>query len=566
MQNQALTQLSISFPSMKPNTALGFLICGLALLPISKHSHHKMMMFFGFILVIFFTLTLLEYWLDSQFKIDEWLFKDPWSSTYPGRPSIVTTFCFIVAGLLLLLYRPWLNHPTRLDILGIVGLLCPLVGLLGYIYNPVGIFKVPVFSSMALHTSLGFILFFITLPIANRRSRINYLLFSQMPGSRQFRRLLIPTFALPLLIGLIYKSLVVGNILQVDFALALFAASFIAINLAALIYNAFRYNKLFADLNAISEDNLQKQLKLTVFLDSAAGALILFSDFGRILSVTRGASNILGWSQSELEKMTVWELIPNRFKWTVLRAIVHFRRHETPDRDNSSLWLFAKCENGDELAVLVSVTRHTFNQQWVYGALVLDAQRLIDHIQRLNRDINIDSLTHAHNRRALEQELQTLRGFGLNQGQPFAIAMIDVDHFKSINDQYGHRAGDVILQSFTRRIQNCLRHHDRLYRYGGDEFVVIAEASDYDELKAICERIRSSTTSTPISYQGLSIAITCSIGMCSVDGGGALVDACLSGADQALYHAKQQGRNRLEICSTPFVQNKLEKQANYKSS
>ncbi|MFM2479444.1 diguanylate cyclase [Celerinatantimonas sp. MCCC 1A17872] len=546
IQSITLTQLMPVFPSMKPNTAIGFFLCGCALFSIYKRFYYPVYIIGG-ILIALFSATAIEYAFTINLHIDQLLFTDKWSNQYPGRPSIATSVSFIFAGLFTVLYPRWQKRAVYLDIVCVIGLASPTIALLGYIYNPLGLFKVPVFSSMAFHTCIAFIMFFIAAPVLNQRSHINALLFVDAPGSRLFKRLILPIFAMPLLLGLIYKTLVVNKLLEPDFALALFAASFIIVSLAALIHNSVRYNALFAEFNAISTDNLHKQLKLSVILDSSSGALILFSEKGVILSVNRGATNILGWTQEEMEQMSVWEIVPFRYRITILRAVANFRRQSNETRESLSLWLFAKCKNAEELAVLVSVTQNTYRNQLIYGALVLDAQRLIDHIQRLNRDINLDQLTQAHNRRALEHEMQTLRENLTDAQLKLAIAIIDIDHFKAINDQYGHRAGDLALQTFARRIINCLRVHDRLYRFGGDEFVVIAEVANELELRAIFERVRVAIAATPVSYENMHFNLTCSIGVCSMATGEGNIDRCFSNADQALYQSKQRGRNRLEI-------------------
>lgn len=542
----ALTQLIPVFPSMKPNTAIGFFLCGCALYCIYKRLYYFSFFIGGFLLALF-SATIFQYAFSVDLHIDQLLFIDKWSTQFHGRPSIATSISFIFIGLFTLLYPYFREKPLYLDIICVLGLGAPTIALLGYIYNPLGLFRVPVFSSMAFHTCTGLIMFFIATPILNPKSHINALLFVDTPGSGLFRRLILPIFAVPLLLGLIYKTLVTNKMLEPDFALSLFAASFIIVSLAALTYNAIRYNSLFAEFNALSTDNIHKQLKLSVILDSSSGALILISEKGEILSVNRGASNILGWTPEEMEKMSVWEIIPFRYRTTILRAVVNFRRQTNENRESLSLWLFAKCKNAEELAVLVSVTQNTYSNQLIYGALIMDAQRLIDHIQRLNRDINLDPLTQAHNRRALEHELQTMRENTTVAQQQLAIAIIDVDHFKAINDKYGHQAGDLALQTFSRRIMNCLRVHDRLYRFGGDEFVVIAEVANELELKAIFERVRVAIAATPVSYENLYFNLSCSIGVCSMAACEGNVDRCFSNADQALYKSKQNGRNRLRI-------------------
>lgn len=543
-----LTRISPFFPTMKPNTAFGFLASAVGLICLLLN-YKKLTQIIGVILCISFILTLLEYVFSINLSIDQAFITDTVTTIHPGRPSVATATSFTLLGLYFTLHSLIEKQAVILDGLNIIALFFPLLALIGYLTNPKGLFQVPIFSTMALHTVAGFLLLYLTLPFAYAQSYIHHSLFGHSPGSKLFKRLLIPIFAMPLAIGFIYNHLVVRHVLEANVALALCAATFMIACLAALIRAAFNHNRLFAHFNALSEDHLQQQIEMSVILDSAAGALIIFSEQGHVITVNSGVSNILGWDKQDLQSMDVWQLVIPKYRRTVLTAIARFHRQDKQDRESQSLWLFARCKDNNELAVLVSVTKHQLKNQAVYGVLVLDAQRLIDHIQRLNHDVNVDPLTHIQNRRALENELQKLKESGETSDLNYAIAILDIDHFKEINDKYGHHAGDVAIQTFTLRVRNCLRYHDQIYRFGGDEFVIIAKAKSELELHAIFERVRATIAAAPVSYKRHHFQLSCSIGICAAVGGGAQVDQCFTLADQALYRAKQNGRNQLQLCN-----------------
>lgn len=151
-----------------------------------------------------------------------------------------------------------------------------------------------------------------------------------------------------------------------------------------------------------------------------------------------------------------------------------------------------------------------------------------------------DSLTHALVRRALleicELELERCR----RHQRSMALLMLDIDHFKRINDQYGHQAGDRVLVDFTHRLARVLRRGDQLGRFGGEEFVVMLPETGQEAALQVAERIRQAVAE---SGEGLP-AITVSIGgTCRLEGDQG-TDALLGRADQALYRAKAEGRNR----------------------
>jgi len=156
-----------------------------------------------------------------------------------------------------------------------------------------------------------------------------------------------------------------------------------------------------------------------------------------------------------------------------------------------------------------------------------------------------DSLTGVLTRRAVfelgENELAGCQRRGL----PFSVLMLDLDHFKEINDTYGHDIGDRVLQDFTERARNILRSPFAMGRYGGEEFVVILPGTDSDDAAAVAERIRSTLNANSSRPEIPKYCV--SIGVASAfRGSRESLIALIKSADQGLYQAKQRGRNRVE--------------------
>jgi diguanylate cyclase (GGDEF)-like protein len=127
--------------------------------------------------------------------------------------------------------------------------------------------------------------------------------------------------------------------------------------------------------------------------------------------------------------------------------------------------------------------------------------------------------------------------------------MLDIDHFKRFNDDFGHRVGDVTLQKVASLLNNCIRNGDRIYRYGGEEFVVVFMDASLPEAESLAERLRSATESMPFS--GLSMEpvgpVTVSIGLAARPVHGNDIQALIDLADKAMYEAKEAGRNRVVL-------------------
>lgn len=160
--------------------------------------------------------------------------------------------------------------------------------------------------------------------------------------------------------------------------------------------------------------------------------------------------------------------------------------------------------------------------------------------------LTADGLTSAYNRRFLEETLEREQHQSRRAGTPLCVMMLDLDKFKSINDTFGHLAGDAVLVEFARRAKSILRAGDLLARYGGEEFAIVLTRTALDEAVSIAERVRQLTAAAPVEFEDLSIPITVSIGI-SCDTG--LTDArttdLLARADEKLYAAKHGGRNQV---------------------
>ncbi|MCI4677901.1 PleD family two-component system response regulator [Rhodoblastus acidophilus] len=158
----------------------------------------------------------------------------------------------------------------------------------------------------------------------------------------------------------------------------------------------------------------------------------------------------------------------------------------------------------------------------------------------------LDPLTGLNNRRYLETHLGGLLDQAAERGRPVAIMMLDVDHFKRVNDTYGHEAGDEVLKTFADRIRRKVRSADLMCRLGGEEFVVVMPDTRLTTAQCVGERIRAAVAGTPFPVKSgdRAIPITVSIGVAD-SLGGEPIDALLRRADQALYLSKNAGRNRV---------------------
>lgn len=181
-----------------------------------------------------------------------------------------------------------------------------------------------------------------------------------------------------------------------------------------------------------------------------------------------------------------------------------------------------------------------------YAAVAIANARLFAELQLQSIT---DSLTGLFNRRHVfalaEREFQRARRFG----RPLSAIMLDVDHFKQVNDTYGHAAGDQVLAEVARRLRASIRAIDLIGRYGGEEFVLVLPETELAGAGLLGERLRLAIAAAPVSTVGGALAVTASLGVATTRPDVSDVAALINQADQALYSAKQAGRNRV----LPFI-------------
>lgn len=179
------------------------------------------------------------------------------------------------------------------------------------------------------------------------------------------------------------------------------------------------------------------------------------------------------------------------------------------------------------------------------GRRILELQeQLIASRDRLRFEATHDAQTGLLNHATILETIRVEVLRAQRERTPLGVIMVDLDHFKEVNDRHGHMAGDTVLQEVAKRMQSSMRPYDSVGRFGGEEFVIVAPGCNLERAAALAERLRQSIAGDPVQDAGGPIAITASLGVSSVlEASGA--DQILRATDEALYRAKVQGRNRV---------------------
>ena len=183
------------------------------------------------------------------------------------------------------------------------------------------------------------------------------------------------------------------------------------------------------------------------------------------------------------------------------------------------------------------------------GARILKLEeQLIEAHHKMEVLAMHDGLTGLFNRRAIEQHAEAELDLAKRKGRSLSILLLDIDHFKSINDQYGHKVGDDTLRQLAKILIENLRQYDRAGRWGGEEFIVILPDTQLSEAAIVAERLRVRVEETKLSLEARGqFSMQISAGVASASGHYPSLARLIDATDQALYQAKQTGRNR--VCS-----------------
>ena len=187
------------------------------------------------------------------------------------------------------------------------------------------------------------------------------------------------------------------------------------------------------------------------------------------------------------------------------------------------------------------------NELMARVSAALRAKELQDELRRRNAELDrvsrIDMLTNIYNRRHLDEHLRRAISGARRHGRTVGVLLVDIDHFKDVNDQYGHLAGDAVLKEVAARLQGAMRTEDALGRWGGEEFIAVLTDTPGEAIGVLAERMRQAIASTPfVLDDGTRIRVTVSIGHTA---GTEDAEVLVHRSDDALYVAKEAGRNQV---------------------
>jgi diguanylate cyclase (GGDEF)-like protein len=278
---------------------------------------------------------------------------------------------------------------------------------------------------------------------------------------------------------------------------------------------------------------------VNVLTDGAAALKVLESDDAPRLA-------ILDWMMPGMEGPQICAQIRERKNRPYIYVLLLTARSEKRD-------LLHGLELGADDYLTKPFDSEELRARLLVGERILTLQDdLIAAREELRFRATHDVLTGVANRAAVMDALRGELSRQVREQRSFGVILVDIDHFKNVNDTFGHLCGDEVLRGVTRRMKECVRPYDTLGRYGGEEFLIIASDADAKGSMALAERIRNLVQSKPVMTQAGEVRVTVSLGAAvSTSARNADPQMLLRLADQALYRAKDKGRNCCELAPTP---------------
>lgn len=548
-----LTTFMAGTASMKVNSAIGFLVLTLGVLGIWLRKP-PLTIGCGLAVMVLGTFTVIEYVLGWGSWMEELFFADPWTPVHPGRMAVGTAVSFGLAGAILAVHDTYPHrYINRYDALITAFLAIPLFVFFSYVFAPDEVVKTPALGTMPLHSCLNFLFFFFAISLLTTSKGAAGLLNRNTRNARNFRWLFLIVLILPLCLGSVLNHGVQQGWIGTGVGIAIFCLFSTLIIASALAHHTILLDHWFRQL--LQERRRSNQLKNQIheLLEISADAIFLFDDQLNILHANSGAQRILGYTPDELRALTLVQLLPEQRRGDAQNLMQRYLQH---DSESSSLDLPDRLQlqhkSGTEIPVAVTLSKKVQEDQILVIALVKSIEKLDDKIRSLEKKASTDPLTNAENRSEFEDFCQRINLHALRKSDfTFCVMMLDIDNFKAINDTHGHKTGDVALADFSRVVQQTLRDGDRLFRIGGEEFVVVSVNVPPVDAMAFGERVRLAVEAHEIVAAEVRLHLTCSIGICVVDSSTADLGDAVQRADQAMYQAKRKGKNRCELA--PFT-------------
>ncbi|MBU4528030.1 sensor domain-containing diguanylate cyclase [Hoeflea sp.] len=282
----------------------------------------------------------------------------------------------------------------------------------------------------------------------------------------------------------------------------------------------------------------------------SADAVVAVTPDQRVVLFSPAAEKLFGYSRDEMIGKPLDKLLPQRYRSDHAAKVEEFHSKGTSARymgDRKS-HLSGLRKDGTELLLGATILTVTTERGPIMVAMVRDISERIMLQNELVRLASADPLTGQLNRRAFLESFEREWSRALRYKSGLSLLMLDIDHFKHVNDAYGHDVGDQVICRVAELVRSSLRDLDILGRWGGEEFIAVLPHTEIRAARSLAERIRETIAGQSLEAEGHKpFSVTVSIGLAEIGAGGTAHQQMIKFADNALYEAKNAGRNQVVI-------------------
>lgn len=283
-------------------------------------------------------------------------------------------------------------------------------------------------------------------------------------------------------------------------------------------------------------------------VDHSTDAIVTVDQHGGIQSFAGAAQKIFGYTAAEVVGQKVNMLMPEPWRSEHDAYMGNYLRTGHAKIIGIGREVSGQRKDGSLIPLELTVTEFALDGSRFFTGILRDITERKAAQEQLQVQATRDFLTGLWNRATILDLLEKELNRSHREEKPVGLVFIDLDHFKQINDTYGHQAGDAVLRAASDKMRAIMRPYDAVGRYGGEEFLIVLPACDEANLRKLCERLRAMLADTSIEYEKKTIRWTVSIGAAMANPAKETeAELLIQAADLALYRAKTGGRNRVEL-------------------